>query len=78
MPANIDVPRLMRLADASLVLYGESTLASKARVSRLVDSGRLRAVRVGQRGDRWVVGDSLKALLAGDPDRALRSEHRPE
>lgn len=63
MNHTITAPLLMRVSDVALLLYGQSTTATKARVVRMVDRGELRAVRVGARGDRWIPRQAVERLL---------------
>lgn len=66
MMANTEgQPRLLGVADVAEMLYGAATIATKARVVRLVDRGDLRAVRIGERGDRWVPREALETFLNG-------------
>lgn len=62
-PAGPDA-RLLGVADTAELLYGSATTANKARVIRLVKSGSLRAVRTGQRGDRWITRETIEGFLA--------------
>ena len=76
MEANITTPRLMRVADVAILLYGSATIATKARVTRMCDRGDLRTVRIGTRGDRWVPRESVEALLAGLTEPSGRNADR--
>jgi len=60
-------PRLRRLGEAAEYVYGKSTPAAKARLSRMADRGELRVVLIGQRRDRWFATAELDRLIAGQP-----------
>jgi hypothetical protein len=69
MEPNENGPRLLRVSDVARILYGTATVAMKARVTRLVDRGDLRALRLGPRGDRWVPREAVDELLASATSR---------
>ena len=56
--------RLVRGLDAAELVYGERTDAAVKRLVRLHRAGKLSAVRVSERGDRWFSTVELERLLA--------------
>lgn len=58
--------RLLRLGEAAEYLYGKNTNANRVRLARLADTGEVRAVRIGERRDRWFPSAELDRLLAGE------------
>lgn len=57
--------RLLRIGDAASYLYGSNSAANRMRLSRLADSGEIRAIRMGERRDRWFATADLDRLLWG-------------
>jgi hypothetical protein len=57
--------QLLRLGAAAERLYGQNTTATRQRLIRLADSGQLRAIRIGARGDRWFASADIDRLLGG-------------
>lgn len=56
--------RFLRVGEAAVEAFGESTSSTRARIIRMVDRGELAAIRVGERGDRLIPARELDRLLA--------------
>lgn len=55
--------RLLDKGGAALYALGADTPANRRRIVRMCDAGMLRVVRIGRRGDRRIVRDSIDELL---------------
>lgn len=70
--------RLLRIGEATLILFGANDLANRRRLTRMVDRGELSAVRIGIRRDRWIVAAGIYHLIEEASANSQRSTSKAE